>query len=172
MNSSGRMEADARARRPPGARSAPRAEISVLMFHVAGKQFAVDLGEVQHILTYRQPTRTPRRPPFVQGVLEHQGSYVPLVSLRQRLGVTEPGPPHPPILLLTGVGQDPVVGLIVDQVSHVLSLPADGVLVPPPRVFGIRAEFIRAVANSGGRPVVWLDMLKLLTSAEAITLLA
>ena len=60
----------------------------------------------------------------------------------------------------------------MDQVVRVLSLPVEKVLAPPPRVFGIRSEFIRGVANAGGRPVVWLDEAKLLTSAEPITLLA
>jgi len=147
-------------------------EASVLMFLVAGKQFALELARVQHILDYQAPTLTPRRPPHVEGIIQHKGRYVPLVSLRKRLGVEAPAPDNPAILLLAGVGQDPVVGLLVDQVVRVLSLPADKVLAPPPRVFGIRAEFIRGVANAGGRPVVWLDETKLLTSAEPITLLA
>jgi purine-binding chemotaxis protein CheW len=147
-------------------------EASVLMFLVAGKQFAVDLSRVQHILDYQAPTRTPRRPPYVEGIIQHKGRYLPLVSLRKRLGVEGPDPENLAILLLAGVGQDPVVGLMVDQVVRVLSLPADKLLAPPPRVFGIQAEFIRGVANAGGRPVVWLDGAKLLTSAEPITLLA
>lgn len=146
-------------------------EASVLVFLVAGKQFAVDLARVQQIVDYQAPTRTPRRPPYVEGIIRHKGRYLPLVSLRQRLGVEEAGSEHPAILLLAGVGQDPVVGLTVDQVVRVLSLSADRVLLPPPRLFGIRAEFIRGVANAGGRPVVWLDETKLLTSAEPITLL-
>lgn len=145
---------------------------TVLMFLVAGKQFAVELTQVEQILDYQQPTRTPRRPPFVEGVLEHKGRFLPVASLRKRLGIAEAGPAHPAILLLTGVGQDPVVGLVVDQVIRVLSLPPDGVLAPPPRVFGIRAEFMRGVANANGRPVVWLDAAKLLTSAEPMSLLA
>jgi len=39
-------------------------------------------------------------------------------------------------------------------------------------MFGIRAEFIRGVANEGGRPVVWLEDAKLLISPEPIGLLA
>ena len=147
-------------------------EASVLMFLVAGKQFAVDLGRVQHILDYQMPTRTPRRPLYVEGIIQHKGRYLPLVSLRKRLGLAEADREHPAILLLAGIGQDPVVGLKVDQVVRVLSLPVEKVLAPPPRVFGIRSEFIRGVANAGGRPVVWLDEAKLLTSAEPITLLA
>jgi purine-binding chemotaxis protein CheW len=144
----------------------------VLTFQLAGKSFAVELTRVQQVVEYREPTRTPRRPPFVEGVIPHAGEFVPVVSLRKRLGYPEAGPSRPPIVLLTGIGEDPLVGVIVDQVLRVLPLPRDGVLAPPPRVFGIRAEFIRGVANAGGRPVVWLEAAKLLTSTEPVTLLA
>ena len=147
-------------------------DANVILFQVAGKSFAVDLTQVERIIDYREPTKTPRRPPHVDGVLEHQGRYVPVVNLRKRLGVSDMGPAHPAVLLIAGAGPDPVVGLVVDQVLRVLSLPADGVLAPPPKVFGIRAEYIRGVANAGGRPLVWLDVTKLLTTTDAITLLA
>ena len=148
------------------------AAAQVVLFQLAGKSFAVGLGEVEQIIDYREPTRTPRRPPHVEGVIEHRGRYFALVNLRKRFGVAEPGPAHPAVLLITGAGPDPRVGLVVDQVFRVLSLPADGILTPPPRVFGIRAEYIRGVANAGGRPLVWLDAKKLLAVGEAITLLA
>ncbi len=158
-------------------RARPRAApdesgMPVLAFQVAGKSFAVELPRVQQVLEFREPTRTPRRPPFVEGVIPHGGEFVPVVSLRKRLGYPEAGPPRPPIVLLSGIGEDPLVGVTVDQVLRVLPLPRDGVLPPPPRVFGIRAEFIRGVANAGGRPVVWLEAAKLLTSTEPVTLLA
>jgi purine-binding chemotaxis protein CheW len=131
-------------------------ESSVLMFLLAGRQFAVDLARVQHILDYQAPTRTPKRPPYVEGIIHHKGRYIPTMSLRKRLG-RRVRSVNPAILLLTGIGRDPLVGVVVDQVLRVLSLTPDKVLAPPPRVFGIRAEFIRGVANAGGRPVVWLD---------------
>ncbi len=144
----------------------------VVLFQLAGKSFAVDLGQVEQIIEYREPTKTPRRPPHVDGVIEHRGRYLALLNLRKRLGVAEPGPAHPAVLLISGAGPDPRVGLVVDQVLRVLSLPSEGILAPPPRVFGIRAEYIRGVANAGGRPLVWLDVARLVGAGEAITLLA
>ena len=146
--------------------------VQVVLFQLAGKSFAVELRQVEQIIDYREPTKTPRCPPHVEGVIEHRGRYLAVLDLRKRFGVAEPGPAHPAVLVITGAGPDPCVGLVVDQVLRVLSLPSDGVLTPPPRVFGIRAEFIRGVANAGGRPVVWLDVTKLLAAGEAITLLA
>jgi len=157
---------------PKGGTAGQSVGAQVILFQVGGKSFAVDLALVEQIIEYREPTRTPLRPPYVEGVLEHRGRYLALVNLRRRFGLTEGGPAHPAVLLLSGVGPDPLVGLVVDQVLRVLSLPSEGVLSPPPRVFGIRAEYIRGVANAGGRPIVWLDIVKVLTATEAITLLA
>jgi purine-binding chemotaxis protein CheW len=156
---------------PRGKTAAEPAGAQVVVFQVAGKLFAADLARVEQVIEYREPTRTPRRPPHVEGVVEHQGRYVALVSLRKRFGLREEGPARPAVLLLANVGSDPVVGLVVDQVLRVLALPSDGVLSPPPRVFGIRAEYMRGVANMGGRPIVWLDITKLLAATESITLL-
>lgn len=150
----------------------PRKLAQVVLFQVAGKSFAVDLEHVERIIDYREPTKTPRRPPHIEGVVEDRGRYVAVMNLRRRFGVTDPGPAHPAVLLLRDAGPDPVVGLVVDQVLRVFAVPSDGVLSPPPRVFGIRAELIRGVANAGGRPLVWLDVKKLLSTTEAITLLA
>jgi len=144
----------------------------VLMFQLAGKNFALDLTRVEQVLDFYPPTPTPRRPPNIEGIIQHRGRFLAVTALRKRLGVTEPGPARPPIVLLTGIGPDPVLGLLVDQVFRVLTLARDAVLPPPPRVFGIRAEFIRGVANAAGHPLVWLDAAKLLGSAEPVTLLA
>jgi purine-binding chemotaxis protein CheW len=149
----------------------PGKTAQVVLFQVAGRSFAIDLRQVEQIVEYREPTRTPRRPPYVEGVIEHRGRFLAVVNLRMRLGVATPGPTNPAVLLVTGAGPDPVVGIVVDQVLRVLSLPSEGVLSPPPRVFGIRAAFIRGVANTGGRPVVWLDIDRLVTTTEPIALL-
>jgi purine-binding chemotaxis protein CheW len=158
----------------PGTRTGERGEgqSATLIFLVAGRQFAVDLNRVQHILEYQAPTRTPRRPPFVEGIIHRKNRCLPVVNLRKRLGIEEAGPPNPALLLVEGTARDPVVALVVDRVLRVLSLPADRWVAPPPRIFGIRAEFIRGVANEGGRPVVWLEDAKLLSSSEPIGLLA
>jgi purine-binding chemotaxis protein CheW len=147
-------------------------QASILVFQVAGKSFGLALENVEKIVDFQMPTRTPRRPAYVEGVMEHRGLFLPVVNLRQRLGVASAGPAHPAVLIVTGVGHDPGVCLVVDQVLRVMSLAVESVLAPPPKVFGIRAEFIRGIANADGRAIVWLDPVRLLASSEPIALLA
>jgi purine-binding chemotaxis protein CheW len=152
---------------PDGGTSEERA---ILVFQVAGRHFGVELARVEQILSAQPITPTPRRLPFVEGILEHRGRYLAVASLRRRLGVSGPQPEHPAILILGGIEPDQALGVVVDQVHQVIRFPADGILAPPPRVFGVRAEYIRGIANAAGHPLVWLDLGKLLLSEEAVTL--
>lgn len=143
----------------------------LLLFRIAGRQFGVELGQVEQILDAQPITPTPRRPSHVDGILEFKGRFLAVASLRKRLGVAGPAPEHPAVVVLRDVGPDRLVALLVDQVLHVLRIPLEGILAPPPRVFGIRAEYIRGIGNADGHPMVWLDAGKMLASDEAITLL-
>jgi len=156
--------------KPAGPDGGGDGERAILVFQVAGRHFGVELERVEQILSAQPITPTPRRLPFVEGILEQRGRYLAVVSLRKRLGVGGQGPEHPAILILDGVGPDRLLGMVVDQVHQVIRFPADGILAPPPRVFGVRAEYIRGVANAAGHPLVWLDLEKLLLSEEAVTL--
>jgi purine-binding chemotaxis protein CheW len=146
-------------------------EQSLLLFRIAGRQFGVELGQVEQILDAQPIAPTPRRPSFVEGILEYRGRFLAVASLRKRLGVASPAPEHPAVLVLRNVGPDQMVALLVDQVLHVLRIPPEGILAPPPRVFGIRADYIRGIGNAEGHPMVWLDVSRMLASDEPIALL-
>ena len=150
---------------------ATTAVLQLLLFEVAEKSFAFDLALVDRVIDYRPPLDTPRRPAYVDGVVEDRGRFLALFNLRRRFGLPESGAPHPAIVLLRGLDLDPVIGVLVDRVLQVISAAPESILTPPPRVFGIRAEYIRGVANLGGWPVVWLDVGKLFTATESMTLL-
>ncbi|HTX54684.1 MAG TPA: chemotaxis protein CheW [Candidatus Baltobacteraceae bacterium] len=151
--------------------SAAPTALQMLFFEVAGKAFALDLVLVDRVIEALAPVRTPRRPAFVDGVIEDRGRYLAVFNLRRRFGLPEPGRSHTAIVLLRGLDLDPLIGLTVDRVLQVLSVAPDVILTPPPRVFGIRAEYLHGVANISGWPVVWLDIAKVLTTTEPMTLL-
>jgi len=148
----------------------PDAEQPLLLFLLSGRRFGVEIDRVEQILHAQPITSTPRCPACVDGILEHRGRFLAVVSLRRRLGVSGPGPEHPAVLILRGIGPDEAVALVVDQALQMIRIHPDGLMAPPPRVFGIRAEYIRGVGNTDGHPLVWLDVRKLLTSDEPLTL--
>ena len=114
--------------------------LQLLLFEVAGKAFAVDLALVDRVIEASDAVRTPRRPPFVDGVVEDRGRYLAVFNLRRRFGLPEPPRSHAAIVLLRGLDVDPLIGLAVDRVLQVVTVATDAILTPPPRVFGIRAD--------------------------------
>jgi purine-binding chemotaxis protein CheW len=151
------------------AKAAPEADRVQLVAATVGKRlFGFDIHEVREIIPYRAPARTPRSPSFVEGIVEHKGRLFPVLSLRRRLGLPEPGPGGRAVLLLAWEGVS--LGVSVDAATQVVGVRADELMPAPPQVFGIRAEYIRGVAKLGVRPVLWLATSRLLTSAEPITM--
>jgi len=149
---------------------ASNVEQPLLLFLLSGRRFGVEIGRVEQILHAQPIISTPRCPACVDGILEYRGRFLAVLSLRKRLGVSGPGPEHPAVLILRDIGPDGALALVVDQALQMIRIHPDGLMVPPPRVFGIRAEYIRGVGNADGHPLVWLDLKKLLTSDEALAL--
>lgn len=142
----------------------------LLVFVIGGKSFGVEVDRIVHIMEGRRPVRTPRSPAYVEGIMDHQGEILPVINLPRRLGAPREDSARAHLITdLPGRGR---VAVTVEAAVRVIDLPADALHKPPPKVFGIKAEFIRGVANVGGRPLVWLDLGRLLSSPERVALVA
>jgi len=88
------------------------------VFRAGRRRFALPVEQVQEVLPYEPPRPVPGAPAFIEGVVEARGVVVPVMDLRQRLGVRskEPGPAAR-ILAVTVRGQ--VIGGVVDEVLEV-----------------------------------------------------
>ena len=56
-----------------------------------------------------------------------------------------------------------VLGLLVDQVSYVLSVAREAIEAPPREVFGDRADCIQGVATQGEDVVIVLDLERIIS---------
>src|SRR5437762_14252041 len=65
-------------------------DVQLVTFKVGGQDFAFNIFQVERILRYEAPAPLPKAPDFLEGVLQYQGSAVPLVDLRKRLGAAAP----------------------------------------------------------------------------------
>lgn len=111
-----------------------------LTFFVAREQYAIDVLRVREVVGVTPITRVPSTPRQVRGIVNLRGNVVPVVDLGLRLGHEELTPtPRSCIVVVEPLhGTDRVVGLLVDSVSRVITLPRHDV-VPVP-AFGTRAS--------------------------------
>ena len=143
-------------------------DVQLVTFRVAGQDFAFNIFQVERILRYESPSPLPKSPDYLEGVLQYQGSPVPVIDLRKRLGVDAPLKDDTRIIVLDwDTGK---IGFIVDTVTEVLQVGAADVSAPPAIVKGLAADYITGLVGREARTIIVLNTGKLLASKEKLAL--
>ena len=111
----------------PGNRSSVRGGRRLVVFHLAGQAYALDLAEVQEIVLMAGLSRPPGLPAVLEGFLNLAGAVVPVVRLDRLFRLPERAPGmFTPLLILRN--PDHHVALMVDHVSEILTVTDDAVV--------------------------------------------
>lgn len=140
-----------------------------LTFTLSGETYAVDSRAVREIIQHSQMTTVPLMPNFVRGVINLRGSVVPVIDLQARLGgaTTEFGKKTCIVIFdVARDGERVELGLLVDAVSEVLTIPGSSIEPPPKFGGGLKREFIRGMGKVAGRFVILLETDKALDIDE------
>lgn len=143
-------------------------DVQLVTFRVAGQDFAFNIFQVERILRYEAPAPLPKAPEFLEGVLQYQGTAVPLIDLRKRLGVPAPLRDDTRTIILEWDGGK--IGVVVDAVTEVLQVAASQVTPPPNIVKGLAAEYIAGLVVKDARTIIVFNTGKLLASREKLAL--
>jgi purine-binding chemotaxis protein CheW len=138
--------------RPRESTAAPR--VRLLVFRLNGREHALPLEHVVEVFRVVAVTPLPEAPPWVCGVMDVRGRVIPVVDLRERLGMParEPDLSTPIVVVETG---GVAAGLVADEVVEVLALPGEAVEPPDPAAG--TARLVTSLARSGDRLVLVLD---------------
>lgn len=142
----------------PGARSADASMF--LSFRFRGERFALGVGCVNEILDPISETRVPRASPMAPALLNVRGAVVPLVDIRNRLGI---GPCDDPedmrILVLDLAVQDENTRLAikVDAVDEVIEADTTALEAIPELGARWPAEYVEGMARAGDDLVTILN---------------
>ncbi len=140
-------------------------ENQIVVFELASEHFGVNIAAVESIIKMQEITKMPRSPRFVEGVTNLRGKVLPVVDLRKRFGLpSQEVSKDSRIVVVTISGAE--VGMVVDAVSEVLTVPADCVEPAPAIATTVDSSFITGIAKLDGRLVILLDLAEILTEAE------
>ena len=138
-----------------------------LTFMLAGEEYAVDILRVQEIKGWEPATAIPNTPAYVRGVINLRGTIVPVIDLRERMGLaaTEYDQTTVVIVLKTlGVDTERTVGFVVDAVSEVY-LVRDEQLNPAPDLGDPeKTRFLKGLATVEDKMLIMLDVDHLVAS--------
>jgi purine-binding chemotaxis protein CheW len=139
----------------------------LVTFEAGGELFAADIFAVERVLRYTTPRVLPNAAGWLKGVIEHAGAAIPVVELRERLGLPGAAAGEGARILVVAVGEARI-GVAVDAVHAVRTVEA-AAIEPPPAIYrGLSKEYLEGVVRQGGEIFVVLATDKLLTSTERI----
>ncbi|HKA87159.1 MAG TPA: chemotaxis protein CheW [Haliangiales bacterium] len=138
-------------------------------FLVGGHEYALDIMRIKEIIVPLGITPVPRAPAFLEGVIELRGAIIPVVDLRKRFDVPAPAPSRATKYIIVAIDRS-IVGLVVDAVGEVVRPAAGELRPPPPLVSSDGPSPFAAVCRHGGRLIMVLDLDRVLTSREKLTL--
>ncbi len=140
-----------------------------LTFFLAGEEYGLEILKVREIIGMMPITRVPRTPSFTRGVINLRGKVIPIVDLRLKFGMeTKEQTEETCIIVVRAGGLD--MGVIVDKVSEVLDIPGADIEDTPSFGADVQTDYILGIGKSQGRVRILLDIDKVLTASEAISL--
>lgn len=139
----------------------------LVTFRLGEHLFAAEIQAVQRVLRYEVPRPLPDMPDWMEGVVDYQGTMVPVIDMRRRFGLAAAAP-GPQARLMVCNAPAGLAAMLVDAVLDVKPVqPAD--LLDPPQLFrGLAGEYLRALTRRQGQLVVVLDVESLLASQSPL----
>ena len=104
----------------------------MVAFRIGEQEYCMDIMSVREIRGWTPATPLPHSPTYVRGVINLRGAVLPIVDLSGRLGY-EPVEPSARHVIIVAQTVNQVVGLLVDEVSDILTLLEEN-LQPTPDV--------------------------------------
>ena len=145
-------------------------EIQLVLFTLASETYGVSVLAVEEIMRYQTVTGVPRAPEFVKGVIDLRGRVIPIVDLRERLGLPAPEATKETRIVVLEAGGN-TVGLIVDSVDEVRTLPTSEIQPPSAAITSTDSEFLVGVGRltdvrGAQQLVILLDVDRILTAQQ------
>lgn len=99
-------------------------------FLVGDAVYGVPITEVREIRQWSPVTALPDQPVHTLGLLNLRGTIIPVQDLRVRFGAPAPDPQPGNVIVIAWIAERPV-GVLVDAVSDILSIPEAEVQAVP-----------------------------------------
>lgn len=144
---------------------------SLVTCRAAGELLALDVGHVERVLRYTPPRLLPNAAPWLRGVIAVGDHLVPVLDLRERLGLDRADSDDASRILVLALASGRV-GFVVDAVDDVVAVDAAAVEAAPAVYRGLARDFVRGLVRRDERLFILLDAEHLVTSQERLALTA
>lgn len=136
-----------------------------LIFSIDKEEYGIEIRYVTEIVGIQLITVVPELEDYIKGVINLRGKIIPVMDVRIRFKKPERAYDDRTCIVVVEIG-DISVGLIVDRVSEVLSIPEDHIVPPPQMSKGDKNRYINSIGKTGTDVKLLIDCKKLLNDND------
>ena len=142
-----------------------REEIQMLTFSLDNVSYGVNVHQVREVKNFEGVTPVPYAPVYVKGVTNLRGEVIPVIDLRKRFGMAaRKGSDDSGIMVI--VQDKHPIGVMVDSVMEVLTLPKKDIESNPDSLIADRSQAIIGVAKHEKDLIILLDLMKVVSKND------
>ena len=136
-----------------------------LTFSLGKEMYAIEIKFVTEIIGIQSITEVPELPTYVKGIINLRGKIIPVMDVRLRFK-KKPVEYNDRTCIIVVEVKDISVGLIVDNVSEVMSISDEDIVPPPNMNKGTESKYIKAIGKVGNEVKLILECEKLMNDND------
>lgn len=140
-----------------------------LTFTLGNESYGIEIRYVTEIIGIQPITEVPELPDYMKGIINLRGNIIPVMDVRLRFKKQYRDYNDRTCVIVIDI-HNVSMGLIVDSVSEVLTIP-DTEIVSPPEVNKDGNKYIKGIGKVGSEVKLLLDCNKLLNENEILNII-
>lgn len=137
----------------------------LLTFYLTEELYAIEIINIKEIIAYTKPTKIPKTPDFLVGVINLRGNIIPVADLRARFLMPKREDSSSAAIVITtlkGVN----LGFMVDNVEEVVPTDASMYSEPPKFNTSIDSDYIKSMVRYEESVIMVLNLNSLFSDKD------
>ena len=140
-------------------------EMNAVIFNLNGQLFGAEASQVFQIIRYQEPSKMPKMPRFIEGIINYRDTVLPVINLVKRFELGDAPVSKKTKILVTKIG-DRYAGFIVNDVTEIMRFEEGEVEQAPSVVNMGTAAYIKKIGKKGEKLYSIIDLENILGEAE------
>lgn len=136
-----------------------------VLFKMAGELYGIHINCVSEIIRMQKITKLPKTPDFMEGIINLRETIIPVIDLRKQLDLGVAEYDSNTRIIVISMEQE-IVGVIVEEVTEVLTLPLDSIEKVTSIESRIDLAFIQGIGRWNDQLIVIMDTKKILLAQQ------
>lgn len=136
-----------------------------LIFTIDKEEYGIEIKYILEIISIQKITRVPDLVDYIKGIINLRGKIIPVMDVRLRFKKMPMEYDDRTCIIIVDV-DGLTVGLIVDRVSEVITIPEDQVVLPPITTKSAGNKYINGVGKVGEDVRLLIECSKLLNNED------